>query len=87
MKLYAADTGGDCEITPESKVADMIPLTVMNDVRGSARSGNGENAGITEASGVRGVVLDLEAVIGIISAHICQTTRRMIHLGAAERGA
>ena len=41
------------------KVVGMIPLTVMNDIDGSIRSEDGENAGIIEASDVSGTVRDL----------------------------
>ena len=46
---------------PESKVIDMIPLTIMGDIDGSARSENGGNARIIETSGVRRAVLGLAA--------------------------
>lgn len=36
------------------------PLTIMSDIDGIPRSENGENAGIIQASGVRGVVVGLE---------------------------
>ena len=39
----------------------IIPLTVMSDIGGCARSEDGENAGITEASGIFGIEMDLEA--------------------------
>jgi len=39
----------------------MTRLTIVGDVDGSTRSENGENAGVVQASGVRGTVLDLEA--------------------------
>jgi len=39
---------------------DVIRLTIVGDIDGSTRSENGENAGIIEAGGVRGTVLDLE---------------------------
>ena len=64
----------------------MIPLTVMGYVRGSARSENSESAGIIQAGGVCGVVLDLEARTEDISAHVFRATRRVIYLGAVERG-
>ena len=35
------------------------PLTIMGDIDGIARTENGENAGIIEASGVRRTVLGL----------------------------
>jgi len=38
----------------------MIRLTIVGYIDGSARIENGENAGIFEASGVRGTVLHLE---------------------------
>ena len=41
-------------------VNGITPLTVMDDVDGSARSDNGENCGITKASGVCGVIDSLE---------------------------
>jgi hypothetical protein len=37
---------------PGSKTIGAIPLTIMSNVDGSARSENGENARIIEASGV-----------------------------------
>ena len=65
----------------------VIPLvTVMSDVGRSTRSENGETAGIIEASGVCGSVLDLEAGDEKISANIFQVTRWVIYLGAVERG-
>jgi len=45
----------------KSKVIDMTPLTIMNDIDGSASNENGENAGAVKTSGVCGVVIDLEA--------------------------
>ena len=36
-------------------------LTVMGDIKGSARSENGESAGVVEAGGVCWAVLDLRA--------------------------
>ena len=59
----------------------------MSYVRGSARSENGENAGIIQTNSICGVVLDLEAGIKSINAHVPRTTRLVIHLGAVERGA
>ena len=44
----------------ESRVINMIRLTIMWDINGSTRSENGEDAGIVKAGGVRGAVLDLE---------------------------
>lgn len=38
---------------------EATPLTIMGDVDGSARDKNGVNAGVMEASGIRGAVLDL----------------------------
>ena len=64
----------------------MIPLTVMGYIRRSARSENSESAGIIQAGGVCGVVLDLEARTENINAHVFRVTRRVIYLGAVERG-
>ena len=48
----------------------------MIDVNGIARSENGENVGITEASGLCGVVVDLGSWTKIISAGFpCNQTR------------
>ena len=63
----------------------MIPLTVMGYVHGSARSENGESAGIIQASGVCGDVFDLEAGTKNISVHVFRVTRRVIYLRTAKR--
>ena len=70
------------EIASES----IIPLTVMSDVDGSPRSEDGEIARIIDANDVCRAELDLEAGIKSISAHVCQTTRWVIYLSAAEPG-
>ena len=57
----------------------------MNDIDGSARRENSVSAGIVEASGVRGAVIDLEAETTSVSAQVCQVTRRVIHPGTYER--
>ena len=64
----------------------VVPLTVVSDVGVSARSEDGENAGITKASDVCGIVLDLEAGTESISARIFRAGRRAIYLSTAERG-
>ena len=53
-------------------VGERIPLTIMNDVDGIARSQNGENSGIIKASGVFGAVLGLRAGTENISLQACQ---------------
>ena len=64
----------------------MIPVsTIMGDIDGSARSENGENAGIIKASDVCKAERDLEAGTKSIGAHICRATRWVIYLGAVER--
>ena len=65
----------------------MIPLTVMGDIDGSARSENGENAGIIEASGVFRAELDLEAETNDVSTQGWQVTKRVIYPGTNERWA
>jgi len=57
----------------------------VNDIGGSARRENNVSAGIAEASGVRGAVIDLEAETTSVSAQVCQVTRRVIHHGTYER--
>ena len=74
---------------PKPKVTSMTPLTVMNDIDGSARSEDCESAGIIEASDVSGIVRDLmeresEALARAFAGH--WTTTRTIHLCAVERG-
>jgi len=41
-------------------VIDVIPLTIMGDIDGSARSENGGNTGVIQPSGVLGAELGLE---------------------------
>ena len=65
----------------------MIPLTVMSDIDRSARSENGEKAGIIDASGVCGAKLDLKAGTESISTHFYRATRQVTYLGAIERRA
>jgi len=54
-------------------IGERITLTIMNNTDGIARSQNGENAGIIEASGVLGVVLDLQTGTENVSPWDCQT--------------
>ena len=75
------------EIASELKVFDMIPLTVMSDVCGSARNENGEISRIIDVNGVCGAEAGLEAGTESISARIFRVTRRVIYLGTVERGA
>ena len=49
---------------------DLIQLTVMSDIDGSARVENGENAGIIKACGIRGAVLGLDAEAGSMSMRV-----------------
>ena len=65
----------------------MIPLTIMSDVNGSARSKDGENARIIEAGSVCGAELDLEAETEGINTRACQVTQWVTYLGAVERWA
>jgi hypothetical protein len=58
---------------------------IMNDIDGSTRSENGENAGIIKTSSVRGVMLDLEAESESVSIQVCQVIRRVMYLGPVER--
>jgi len=69
---------------PESEAIEMIPLTIMSDIDGIARSQNGENAGVIKASGILGVVLDLDAKTERVSTQVCHVTRRVIHPGTIE---
>ena len=39
----------------------MVPLTIMSDIRGSARNEDSEDTGVIKADGVCGAELDLEA--------------------------
>ena len=71
----------------KSKAIDMIQLTIMSDVDGSARIENGKGPGILKASGVCRTVLDLEDETESMNTYICWVTRRVIHLGAFERRA
>jgi len=48
-------------IGPKSTLIDMIRLTIVSDVDGSARIKNGELAGVIEACGICRQVLDLIA--------------------------
>ena len=59
----------------------------MSDIERSARSENGEHAGIIEAGGVFGAVLDLETGTESVSTRVRQITGRVIHPGTGERGA
>ena len=70
-----------------SRVTDVIRLTIVWDINKSTRSENGEEAGVIEAGGVRGTVLDLEAEAESISTYVCQVNRRVIHLCAGKRWA
>ena len=47
----------------------------MGDIDGSARSENGENAGVIKAGGISWVVLGLGAEAKSMSARICQVIR------------
>ena len=87
--MYAAETESGysvSEMALKSKAIDVIQLTIVGDVDGSARIENGKNTGILEASGVFRAVLDLEEIESM-SAHVCWVTRQKIHLGTFERRA
>ena len=58
----------------------------MSNVRRSAGSENGKNAGVIEAGGVCGIIINLEAENESISVHVFRATRRVIYRGTAERG-
>ena len=64
----------------------MIPLTIVGDIDGSARSENGGNARLIKPSGVLGAVLGLEAEQNAL-AHVFVGYGRVIYLGAVERRA
>ena len=71
-------------MVPELIVSGVIPLTIVSDVDRSARSENGVSVGILMTGGVRGAVLDLGAETRSISAQVCETTRRVVHLFTNE---
>ena len=50
-------------------------LTVMGDIKGSARSENGESAGVIQAGGICWAVLDLQTGTESVSRRICQLDR------------
>ena len=56
----------------------------MSNIDGSARSENGESAGVIKASGVRGAELGLEKSM---STRVCQVTKRAMYLGTFEHRA
>ena len=62
----------------------MISLTVMSDAGGCARSENSENAGITAASGIFGIEIDLEAGTGTISQTFTGNETGATYCSAAE---
>jgi len=70
---------------PKSTLINMIRLTIVSDVDGSARIKNGELAGVIEASGVCGHVLDLETGTESVSTGVHRVTRPVIYLGTVER--
>ena len=53
----------------KSKGIEMIRLTIMDDVDGSARIENGKNTRILKASGVCRAVLDLEQGTESMNTH------------------
>jgi len=61
----------------------------MGNIDGSARSENGENAGVIKAGGVSWVVLGLGAEAKSMSTRVCQVwlDSCAIYLGTIERGA
>ena len=58
----------------------------MSKIKRSARSENGEHAGIIEANGVYRTVLDLETGTESVSTHVRQIIGRVIYLGTGEQG-
>ena len=73
------------EMTLESTAIERIPLTIVSDVDGIARSENGVGVGIIEASGILRAVFYLEGETESISAQFCHVTRRETHPGTIER--
>jgi len=71
----------------KSTLVNIIQLTIVSDVDGSARIKNGELAGVIEACGVCRHVLGLEAQTESMSTGLRRVTRRVIYLGAVERRA
>ena len=59
----------------------------MGDIGGNAGGEDGENVGISKASGVCGAVLDLGPDPESVSTHMVARYRVWIYLGAVERGA
>ena len=74
-------------MAPKATLTNMIRLTIVSDADGSPRIKNGEHAGIIEACSVCGDVFDLEAETERMSTGVLRVTRRVIYLGAVERGA
>ena len=62
----------------------MISLTVMGDVGGCARSENDENTGITAASGIFGIEIDLKGGPETISQTFTGNQTGEIYCSAAE---
>ena len=63
---------------------DLIQLTIMSDIDGSARVENGEDGGITEACGIRGAVPGLDVETGSMSTRVYVTDRCAIYQCAIE---
>ena len=68
------DSDHSVRSSPSKRVIGMIRLTIVSDVDGTARIENGENAGVGEASGVGGTVLDLETEMESVSAQACRVS-------------
>ena len=64
---------------------DLIQLTVMSDIDGSARVENGEDAGIIKACGIRGAVLGLDAEAESMSTRGYVANRRAIYHCTVEQ--
>ena len=62
----------------------MISLTVMSDAGGCARSENSENGGITAASGVFGIEIDLEGGPETVSQTFTGNETGAIYCSASE---
>ena len=88
MKLYAAETdeGYSVRSCVWSRVTiDLIRLTIMSDIDGSARVENGEDAGIIKACGIRGAVLGLGTEAESMSTRVCMANRRAIYHCTVEQ--
>jgi hypothetical protein len=63
----------------------VTPLTIMNDIDGSAGSENREYAGFIKADGVYGTVLDLGVGTESMNAHVYRVTGPTTYLGTVKQ--